>query len=60
MKKFEYKYFNTNDGSDGSQESVEKYLCDLGEQGWEIIQVKFHEGMGTSSSILGVAKKEIP
>lgn len=65
MKKWEYKYLDSMDIDEGgflavkTRESVEKYLNDLGAEGWEIINLDFVEVEGRTSFV-GVAKRELP
>ena len=62
MTKWEYKIVDSRDiKRDGlfkgrTRESVERYLSELGEQGWELINVDFRELEGRDS-FTGIAKR---
>jgi hypothetical protein len=49
MKKYSYKIVDTRDVESAGlfkgrqREDVEAYLCALGEQGWELVNVDFRE-----------------
>ncbi|MFC3701340.1 DUF4177 domain-containing protein [Reinekea marina] len=64
MKKFEYKMIDTRDVDTGGlfkgrkREDVEKYLCELGSDGWELVNVDFRELEG-GSEFAGIMKREI-
>jgi hypothetical protein len=64
MRKFEYKIIDSKDVASagvfkGRQRAdVEAYLCTLGEDGWEIINMDFRELEGRLE-FSGVAKREI-
>ncbi len=64
MKKFEYKIIDTRDVETGGmfksrkREDVEKYLCALGSEGWELVNVDFRELEGVLE-FAGVMKKPI-
>ena len=64
MRKFEYKIIDSKDVASagvfkGRQRAdVETYLCTLGEDGWEIINMDFRELEGRLE-FSGVAKREI-
>ncbi len=64
MKKFEYKIIDSKDVASagafkGRQRAdVEAYLCALGQDGWEIINMDFRELEGRLE-FSGVAKREI-
>lgn len=63
MNKWEYKIIDSKDVSrEGifkgrSREKIEKCLNNLGEEGWEIINIDSHELEGRTSFI-GLAKRE--
>ena len=63
MEKFEYKIIDTRDvETEGlfkgrKREDVEKYLNDLGANGWELVNVDFRELEG-GSEFAGIMKKE--
>ena len=63
MRKFEYKIIDSKDVASagvfkGRQRAdVETYLCTLGEDGWEIINMDFRELEGRLE-FSGVAKRE--
>ena len=63
MKKWEYKVVDSKDiRRDGlfkgkTRESIEKYLNELGEQGWELVNIDFRE-LENRSSFSGVMKRE--
>ncbi len=64
MRKFEYKIIDSKDVASagvfkGRQRTdVEAYLCTLGEDGWEIINMDFRELEGRLE-FAGVAKRQI-
>ena len=64
MRKFEYKIIDSKDVTKaglfkGKQRvDVEAYLCTLGEEGWEIINIDFRE-LESRFEFSGVAKREI-
>ncbi len=64
MRKFEYKIIDSKDVASaglfkGRQRAdVEAYLCTLGEDGWEIINMDFRELEGRLE-FAGVAKRQI-
>ena len=64
MRKFEYKIIDSKDVATagvfkGRQRAdVEAYLCTLGEDGWEIINMDFRELEGRLE-FSGVAKRQI-
>ena len=64
MRKFEYKIIDSKDVASagvfkGRQRAdVEAYLCTLGEDGWEIINMDFRELEGRLE-FSGVARREI-
>ncbi len=64
MRKFEYKIIDSRDVASagvfkGRQRAdVEAYLCTLGEDGWEIINMDFRELEGRLE-FSGVAKRQI-
>lgn len=64
MRKFEYKIIDSKDVASagvfkGRQRAdVEAYLCTLGEDGWEIINMDFRELEGRLE-FSGVAKREV-
>ena len=65
MKTWEYKIVDSNDvpgrgifrGKDRSE--VEQYLNEFGQEGWEIINLDFHE-FDNRMSFCGIAKRERP
>ena len=63
MKRWEYKIIDSNDVKrDGllkgrSRESIERYLCEVGAEGWEIVAADFRE-LESRSSFTAVAKRE--
>jgi len=64
MRKFEYKIIDSKDVASAGvfkgrlRADVEAYLCTLGEDGWEIINMDFRELEGRLE-FSGVAKREI-
>jgi len=64
MRRFEYKIIDSKDVASagvfkGRQRAdVEAYLCTLGEDGWEIINMDFRELEGRLE-FSGVAKRQI-
>lgn len=64
MKKFEYKIVDSTDVPSAGvfkgrqREDLEAYLCALGQEGWEIVNVDFNELEGRSK-FFGVAKREL-
>ncbi|KGJ88014.1 DUF4177 domain-containing protein [Thalassotalea sp. ND16A] len=64
MKRFEYKIVDTRDVPTGGmfkgrkREDVEAYLCSLGFEGWELVNVDFRELEG-GLEFAGVMKKEV-
>ena len=64
MKKFIYKIIDTRDVETAGlfksrkREDVEAYLCSLGAQGWELVNVDFRELDG-GLEFAGVMKREI-
>ena len=65
MKKWEYRIVDSKDVPRGgifkgrSRESLERYLNELGDQGWEIVNIDSLELDGRASFV-GVAKREKP
>ena len=63
MKKWQYRIVDTKEVPGGgvfkgkSREAVEAYLNDLGEQGWEIVNIDSLELEGRMEFV-GVAKRE--
>lgn len=63
MKRWEYRIVDSNDvAREGllrgrSREAVERYLGELGDAGWEIVNVDFRE-LESRSSFTGIAKRE--
>ena len=63
MKKWQYKIIDSKDVSrEGifkgrSREKIEEYLNNLGEEGWEIINIDGYE-LESRTSFIGVAKRE--
>lgn len=64
MKKWEYRIDDTKEVPGGgafrgkSREAVEAYLNDIGQQGWEIVNVASLELEGRMEFV-GVAKREL-
>ena len=64
MKKWEYRILDSKDVAKRgllkgrARADVEGYLNELGNEGWEIINLDFRE-LGTRAEFFGVAKKEI-
>jgi len=64
MKKWEYRIIDTKDVPGGgmlkgkSRDAIETYLNQLGEQGWEIVNLDALEWQGHHLTFLGVAKRE--
>lgn len=63
MKKWEYKIIDSNHIAGGifrgkKFTEIEKYLNDLGKEGWEIINLDFNDVTG-QMDFVGVAKREI-
>ena len=65
MKKWEYRIIDTKEVPGGgifhgkSREAVEAYLNELGEQGWEIINIDALE-LQSYGAALDLAKRERP
>ena len=63
MKKWEYRIIDTKEVPGGgifkakSRQAVEAYLNELGEQGWEVVNIDALEWKGCMA-FLGVAKRE--
>lgn len=63
MQKWEYKIIDSKDVSrEGifqgrSREKIEEYLNNLGEEGWEIINIDGYE-LESRTSFIGIAKRE--
>ena len=65
-RRWEYKLLSTKDLPDGGmlglkereREAVEAYLNQLGEQGWEIVGIDFHDGLGSPSFFQALARRE--
>ena len=63
MKKWEYKIVNSKDVSrkgvfrGRNREELEEYLNNLGEDGWEIVNIDSHKLEGRTSFV-GLAKRE--
>ena len=64
MKKWQYKIIDSKDVPGGGvfkdkdRTDIETYLNDIGNQGWEIINIDFRE-LEHRFDFTGVAKKEI-
>ena len=64
MKKWQYRVLDSKEASGGgffggkARADIETYLNELGEQGWEIINLDFRE-LDNRFEFTGVAKKEI-
>lgn len=64
MKKFEYKIIDSADVKSAGlfkgrkREDVESYLCSLGAQGWELVNVDFRELEG-ALEFAGVMKRDV-
>lgn len=64
MKKFEYKILDSTDVASAGvfrgrqREDIEAYLCELGAEGWEIVNIDFRELEGRFE-FCGVAKREL-
>ena len=64
MNKYEYKIVDTRDIETGGisksrkREDIEQYLCELGVEGWELVNVDFRELEG-GQEFAGVMKREI-
>jgi hypothetical protein len=65
-RKWEYKLLSTNDLPSGGmlglkerkRESIEAYLNQLGDDGWEIVGIDFTDGMGSASYFQALARRE--
>ena len=63
MAKFEYKLIDTKEVKSAGvfkgrqQEDIEAYLNELGQQGWELVNVDFRELEG-SREFSGIMKRE--
>lgn len=63
MAKWQYKIIDSKDVPGGglfkgkSREALEEHLNELGDQGWEIVNLDFNELEGRSSFV-GIAKRE--
>ena len=61
---WEYKIIDTKDVSGGgmlrgkSRDAIEAHLNQLGEQGWEIVNLDALEWQGHHLAFLGIAKRE--
>jgi hypothetical protein len=64
MKKWTYKIIDSKDiPGEGffkrrSRVKIEEYLCSLGQDGWEIINIDFRE-LESRLAFTGIAKKEM-
>ena len=66
MKKWEYKIFSSHDVPgmglfklDRSRDTLEAYLNELGNEGWEILNVDFLDSTaGQGTYFAGIAKRE--
>jgi hypothetical protein len=64
MKNWEYKIIDSKDLQRGlslkfpSREELEEYLCVLGSEGWEVINLDFNE-IDNRFSFVGVLKREL-
>ena len=65
MKKWQYRIINTNEVPGGgifkgkTQQAVEDYLNEIGEEGWEIVNIDALE-LEDRMEFIGVAKRELP
>lgn len=61
MTKWEYRVLDSKHADSSgflkiaTPEAVERYLNGLGADGWEVVNLDFHEGIGTA--FVGVAKR---
>ncbi len=64
MAKWEYKIVDSRDVPGGGlfagkdRAAIEQYLCRLGDEGWEIVNVDFNELEG-GMEFLGIAKRRV-
>ena len=65
MRRWEYKLISANDvaGEGGfkgkSREVVESYLNNLGQEGWEVINVDFPDGYENPTRFSAAARREV-
>lgn len=66
MRRFEYKLLSTKDLPGGGmlqmkerdRETVEAWLNQLGEEGWEIVSIDFTDALGSASFFHALARRE--
>lgn len=64
MKRYEYKMIDTTDVETAgmfkgrTREAIEKYLNELGREGWELVNVDYRELEGTRE-FAGIMKREL-
>ena len=62
MPKWEYRIINSSDVAQSgvfsgrARESLEAYLNELGNQGWEIVRIQF--GLVNTAEFVGLARRE--